>query len=203
MKERPILFSTEMVQAILDGRKTMTRRIVKLQPTKPVFIGIVNSSTDNKIVGSYAFADTADGGYNTEYFKCPYGQPGDILWVRESHYKTTAKELNGQFFYKASFEELGWSFKWKPSIHMPKAAARIYLQVESVKVERLQDISRGDSMSEGCPFPNIAKETNPKEWFSDLWKSINGPESWQQNPWVWAISFKVLSTTGRPDHLNT
>lgn len=81
-------------------------------------------------------------------------------------------------------------FKWKPSIHMPRWASRITLEVTGVRVERLNEISRGDCMSEGCPFPNMAKTTNPIAWFSELWESINGEGSWALNPWVWVIEFK-------------
>ncbi len=78
--------------------------------------------------------------------------------------------------------------RWRPSIHMPRKASRITLEITEVRVERLQDISRGDCMAEGCPFPNIAKLTDPIEWFAELWESIN--ENWDANPWVWVVEFK-------------
>jgi len=180
MKERPILFSTAMVQAILDGRKTMTRRAVKCK-LHECFNGFANTPK--------------------EVFNCPYGQPGDILWVRE---KFTPDR--GGYFYAAD-NHLTQILNWKPSIHMPKAAARIWLQVEAVRVERLQDITEADAEGEGaktvfCQYVNDTQGYHSYvEGFRKIWQSINGPESWEQNPWVWVVSFKVLSTTGRPDFL--
>lgn len=84
--------------------------------------------------------------------------------------------------------------KWKPSIHMPRKASRIMLEVTRVRVERLQEISRGDAMAEGCPFQNMAKGADPRKWYADLWKTINGPGSWDLNPWVWVIEFKRVPT---------
>lgn len=165
IKERPILFSTAMVQAILAGRKTQTRRVLKEQIN-----GIARP-------GQHV---------------CPYGQPGDILWVRETF--GIDVEDDG-FLYKANYDnaDISWlKGSWKPSIHMPKEAARIWLEITKVRVERLNDINRGDCMGEGCPFPNIAKETDPKNWFSEIWKSINGPESWKENQWVWVVEFKRI-----------
>lgn len=166
MKEKPILFSTPMVQAILEGRKTMTRRIVKGTPLvwlndfSPEFV----ADKDNAL--------------------CPYGQVGDVLWVRE-----TWENYQGGYNYKAGkYGLLGQ--KWKPSIFMPREACRLFLKITDIKAERLQDISRGDCMGEGCPFPNIAKTTDPQKWFSELWQSINGEQSWKDNPWVWVISFE-------------
>ena len=80
--------------------------------------------------------------------------------------------------------------RWKPSIHMPKWAARIWLEVTGVRVERLQAISRGDAMTEGCPFPNMADGEAPREWFAEVWKSTGG--DWDANPWVWVIDFKRI-----------
>jgi hypothetical protein len=88
----------------------------------------------------------------------------------------------------------GFLSDWKPSIHMPRSASRITLEITEVRVERLQEISRGDAMAEGCPFPNMANGSNPVHWYADLWNSINGngPGSWDANPWVWCISFRRL-----------
>lgn len=142
--------------------------------------------------------------------------PGDLLWVRENwaardcdtskaEAKIEFQASPGEYMRKVLKKSvmivpapLNEKKKWKPNIHLPKEASRIWLEVTNVQAERLQDISRGDCMAEGCPFPNIAKETDPKEWFSDLWKTINGPESWEANPWVWVVEFKVLSTAGKP-----
>jgi hypothetical protein len=94
-------------------------------------------------------------------------------------------------FYKY-LEDKKVKVKWKPSIFMPKQACRLFLQVKNIRVERLQDISRGDAMAEGCPFPNMQKGPNPVGWFHDLWHKINGPTSWVKNPWVWVIEFEKI-----------
>jgi hypothetical protein len=161
--EHPILFSAPMVRAILDGSKTLTRRIVK----------------DEVVEGA-----TACG--------CRYGTTGDRLWVRETFAKSPASDT---YFYRATHtSSVLW--KWKPSIYMPREASRITLEITGIRVERLQDISRGDCMAEGCPFPNIAMSqpnaTDPKKWYSELWESINGKGSFAENPWVWVVSFKKI-----------
>lgn len=175
MKQRPILFSTPMVQAILAGRKTMTRRVVKIKELQQSMqIGSISPLDKSFLVKS--------GNTNWEV-RCPYGEIGDVLWVRETFC------FDGENYI---FKPNGKPYRWKPSIFMPKDAARIWLRITNVRVERLQDISRGDSMSEGCPFPNIAKETNPSAWFAGLWQSINGEDSWNDNPWVWVIEFERI-----------
>lgn len=191
MKEHPILFSTPMVQAILEGRKTQTRRVVKMkkQITDPAF-GYTAFTPKNHIS---VRGIHANGQYGESFFKCPYGQPGDLLYVRE----TFTPYRTDKYLYKAD-EILLINGAWKPSIHMPKAAARIWLEVEEVKVEWLQDISEEDAKEEGVT-PDLATD-HPKgvyyTAFSDLWTKINGNGSWISNPWVWVIKFKVLSTTG-------
>lgn len=235
MKEIPILFSTPMVQAILEGRKSQTRRILKDKH-------VLYSLDVNKVIPEY-FKD-GDGGW------CPYGQPGDVLWVRESwgvgsrsdpfqgsvdgiEFKADSKFIDDiESLPLHSFENFDYGnydkSGWRPSIHMPKAIARIWLQVESVRVERLQDICQHDAGEEGVEYFNVDWDAfeggelladytnytwrddptyedyhfptfaNPVDSFRTLWQSINGAESWQANPWVWAIQFKVLSTTGKP-----
>jgi hypothetical protein len=178
MKERPIIFQTKMVKAILEGRKTHTRRVVGKGRWHNRFI-----VSDSPV--KYEIASTHD---------CPYGKAGDLLWVRETWAPLgDYPKCNYSFMYKAD-TELSYS-KWKLSIHMPKDAARIWLQVEDVRVERLHDITKDDAIAEGIrdgdPMPVIQ--------FKNLWQSINGPESWEQNPFVWVIKFKVLSTTGKPE----
>ncbi len=182
MKFHPILFSTEMVKAILEGRKTQTRRVVKI----------------NGVMQTAAKMIYTDGNWHGESgrkVKFPYGNVGDVLWVRESwqHNVNDFGESSGNFFYKASEDAEKNIIGWKPSIHIPKAACRLFLKIKNISVERLQDITRGDCMAEGCPFPNIAKETDPKRWFSELWQSINGKESWNANPWVWVIEFEQIN----------
>lgn len=198
MKEIPILFSTPMVQAILEGRKTMTRRIVKDVETDVTLIDRYNKTgawtqwIDRKIA---------------KQMKCRYGQPGDVLWVRE-----TFGIYSDAFLFKAGDIGIFKGIKWKPSIHMFKDYARIWLKVEEIRVERLQKISEGDARREGVKFASSTigpcyldyinggynAMTTAYHSFRSLWRKINGIESWDSNPWVWVIEFKVLSTTGKP-----
>lgn len=227
-KEIPILFSTAMVQAILEGRKTETRREVKPQP-QPIATEVVASDQwkGKDFVARFPY-DREPVVYEvTNLYKCPYGQPGDVLWVRESF--TTPFLYDGaeqDFYYRADFDTSTphvrhiTGCKWSPSIHMPKAAARIWLEVTEVKVERLQDITEDSAKAEGVfeyedeTFKNYFKKKGlraqdgvecllAKGSFQSLWCSINGIESWTANPWVWVIKFKVLSTTGKPQSLTT
>lgn len=230
MKEHPILFSTPMVQAILEGRKTMTRRILKVKGCKP-FVPQPEEWTLSDIEK-----------WNKDYH--PYGQVGDIIWVRESFKLAgwnfeqglmTIEYKDGSMFICNAYDpsdDLIWLLDqvealenggyiepsptekdafiltekrqpFKPSIHMPKEAARIWLKITNVNVERLQSISEVDAMKEGVDFEwydqgrNIKIEA-AKQLFKKLWYSIHGRESWEANPWVWAIEFEVLSTTGKP-----
>lgn len=175
MKERPIIFSTPMVQAILDGRKTMTRRICRYQ--------------------HWSFSERIDLNVNHIYqkgdrnFSCPYGVPGDQLWVKE----TFENEL-GQINYKANNPEVEHNTaytiltKWKPSIFMPRTASRIQLLIKSIRVESLLDISNEDCIKEGY----VREFTRPKFWFFHLWNEIYGLGSLEKNPWVWVIEFEKL-----------
>lgn len=191
MKERPIFFSGEMVRAILDGRKTQTRRVLKPQPEgreSQQFSGIAEAREylGPKNHGKY-------GAYfGWDFIPCPYGRPGDRLWVRE----TWAYEWEGSgcpdddgILYRAT--DPGWDdnetgLRWRPSIHMPREFSRITLEITGVRAERLQDISNSDALAEGCPSPDI----HPREWFVALCQSINGPDLWDANPWVWVIEFQ-------------
>lgn len=182
--ERPILFSTEMVRAILDGRKTQTRRVVKDKMLQE----------NNGDVDEEFLLLTMD--------KCPYGKVGNVLWVRETY-----RHQMGSYRYKASpnvvikTQNMGASMvsdKWKPSIFMPKAACRIFLEITSIRVERLQDISEQDAKAEGTsPKEGIIFKRIERydEAFERLWISINGLESWDSNPWVWVIEFKQTAKT--------
>ena len=217
MKERPILFSGAMVRAILSGQKTQTRRVVKGMALEWLHPGMF----------------TPEYVAHPENFLCPYGLPGDRLWVRESwgfrgsristewpgiqkvdieyradgqrsDYERPANDDSGipkqrpcrededyiEDYYNGYLTRY-WK-QWRPSIHMPRWACRIVLEIVSVRVERLHLISRGDAMEEGCPFPNMAGEDDPRQWFLELWESINGPESCAANPWVWVVEFKVV-----------
>ena len=175
MKERPILFSGPMVRAILDGRKTQTRRVVKPQPD-----WIRPRVSDDGIAHGYCGSGPTDG------IKCPYGTVGDRLWVRESWAKSG--EVGDATEYRADNPDpIG--AKWRPSIHMPRWASRIDLEITGIRVERLQEISERDAMAEGCEYlTNSVARSN----FVKLWISINGQDSWSANPWVWVIEFKRI-----------
>lgn len=203
-----------MVHAILDGRKVQTRRIVKPQPTDVTF-GVDTSllSFDENLRCLTGGKSCIVALCNMPLY-CPYGLAGDRLWVRESFISLNGSSMkctpskasyvcyqDGSQKFKASGEYFPWNLptapKWKeqghkfrPSIHMPRWASRITLEIVSVRAERLQDISRGDAMAEGCPFPNMADGDDPRGWFAELWGQINGKEFWDANPWVWALSFK-------------
>ena len=162
MKERPILFSAPMVRAILDGRKTMTRRVVKTQSVK---------------------YDVINGVPCPRPIPCPYGKPGDRLWVRE----TWAYRMDYSRIYYRADENLAsivnrLNDRWVPSIFMPRAASRITLEITGVRVERLQNITEEDALSEGItPHPSIYFPGQYRSQYNGIWESINGPKSWDQN----------------------
>jgi hypothetical protein len=219
VKERPILFSTPMVKAILEGRKTVTRRVVTdavgwdagFKPTK-----VKEQHRD----GIQRWEMRNGTVYGLPFFKCPYDS--DVLWVRE----TWTDEVNGKenwySFFKADFP-MTWKddygventmqvddLKWKPSIFMPKHICRLRLKIKSIRVERLHDITEEDAIREGVEvfdkklpggelrslFKNYGHSDgwcyNAKASFYTLWQSINGEESWEANPWVWRIEFEKL-----------
>ena len=188
MTDRPILFSTPMIRALLDGRKTQTRRIINPQPTASgsVYVG------DQQITMA-EWQARHEGRLKINV--------GDRLWVREAWNSVIGYEnlpprdipANTPVHYKADGEpEYGWVWgRYRHSQFMPRWASRITLTVTDVRVERLQDISRGDAMAEGCPFPNMAKGDNPSDWYAALWDTINGPGAWEANPWVVAYTFTV------------
>lgn len=194
---KPILFNTEMVQAILEGRKTVTRRIIKGLPQDVKCIGWLTDSGNAKSYGTVAF----DVNGNRKYFKLPY-LIGDILYVRE-----TFVTHRNDVFYKADNEwlklkNLGISFKWKPSIHMPKEAARLFLRITDVRIERLQDITEEQAMQEGIEkmsTPNISGVGETFiQGFGELWNStIKTSEldkyGWHANPYVFVYRFNVIS----------
>lgn len=206
MTTKPITFSTDMVQAILDGRKSCTRRIVKIQPDgKHTFpLGFVTDSTEKKEVGCFGFGINEYGG-SIQYAKSQY-QPGDILYVRETWYKGAERYMyradysDTERFYRGG-EEI--EIKWHPSIHMPKAAARIWLRVTNVKVERLQEITEDGAKSEGAidsrgfifsPDNEYNRMHTARENFAEIWngtlkKSDLDRYGWDANPWVWVIEF--------------
>ena len=207
MAIKPILFNTEMVRAILDGRKSCTRRLVKPQPdekhTYP--LGFVTDSTEKKEVGCLGF-DANEYGGSIQYVKPPYRYaPGDILYVRE----TWKKAPKGYYYYEDwQRNDIADVTKWKPSIYMPKEAARIWLKVTDVRVERLQEITDNECIKEGI-YPSNCRDCNdifgcdvcPDEgydevdkfvevWNSTIKKSDLNRYGWDANPWVWVISFE-------------
>jgi hypothetical protein len=213
MTERPIKFNAEMVRAILYGRKTQTRRVVKLTADGHV-------QAPSKHLRWYP---TDPGAIQA----CRYGKPGDLLWVRE----TWARHASG-VDYAADFAAVSrpQAGPWRPSIHMPRWASRITLRITDIRVERLQDITEDDARAEGCearPFPGPwwqgyrdfgdgdlihqqaigetapdwmiePKKMPPTPWldrsardgFRSIWMGLHGPGAWDENPWVWAISFE-------------
>ena len=214
MRERPIIFSAPMVRAILAGAKTQTRRVVRQQIT-PLADGSSWHQFDHR--GSNYRMNLRNGTvsqWSPLLQFCPYGQPGDRLWVRETHapqsdcWGSWERWTRGEggpgpvIHYKAS-DERAWVDRWRPSIHMPRWASRITLEITSVRVERLQDISEADAIAEGCiQNPNGYYQGGPHKViglkqmatavraYRDLWESINGPSSWDANPWVWVVEFK-------------
>lgn len=211
MKEIPILFSTEMVKAILAGRKTQTRRIVKANGKATAFrIAVMPDGT------KIPFGIDEDEAMQ-DYIKCPYGKPGDRLWVRETWQHMEDHWFDAsRFFYKADypyyFDDVTISasdIRWKPSIFMPREACRIILEVTDVRVEMLQDISEEDAIAEGVGsgfqmnggWPDyehikngvcaVTQDTARMSYWS-LWDKINGKGSWDKNPWVWVVSFKRI-----------
>lgn len=232
VKERPILFSGPMVRAILEGRKTQTRRVVKPLKTS----GLIHW---NPVILN------GSGGWSDEHgslIKCPYGKPGDRLYVRETFYAFGRWETKfskskgrdewhfidfapafGPYRYmdtppesvcQGKSKNTGW---WKrPSLFMPRAASRIVLEITDIRVERLQDISEQDAIAEGLAsvtkdgklykygIPDIDGYPGGVGWewqywktlassaFMTLWHSINGPESWNQNPFAWVVEFKKI-----------
>lgn len=217
MKERPILFSTPMIQAILRGEKTQTRRMVKPQPDgvtadcKPwtkKFVDVWDTISNDII-----HTDKYQGKQIVNPIKCPYGKVGDVLWVRETWQHTKCLNINPEdenygYVFRADGQPWndyeGWT--WKPSIFMPKAACRIKLEITNIKVERLNDISSHDAIAEGikyvidkitgyCGYDYIRGGynlmTTPWHGYKSLWESINGKGSFG-NQWVWVIEFKRI-----------
>lgn len=193
-KEIPILMSTQMVRAILAGRKTMTRRVIK---QLPVTVQRQYSHSDN---GKHYWKEGVNG--VVEFgFRCPYGKVGDRLWVRESWTWIDGPIGSGAYFFKA--DDQVKAEKFRPSIHMPKEACRIWLKVTDVRVERLQDISEEDAKAEGVETLGLypGYDISSKGKFEGLWNLINGDDAWDTNPWVWVIGFKVLNITGKSANL--
>jgi len=193
LNEHPILFSGPMVRAILDGRKTMTRRVVK--DTCPfVTVAYFDEETERWYWTTGAERERLPT--DLCLGKCPYGQPGDQLWVRETWLSYRHLHKNGRdealLIYRADGEDLpkqARGTKWRPSIFMPRWASRITLEITAVRVERVQDIGDEDAEAEGLSWCNAA---SPRDKFQCLWNSLNAKRGygWEANPWVWVIAFK-------------
>ncbi|HEB5064420.1 TPA: hypothetical protein R0E78_000172 [Klebsiella pneumoniae] len=213
MKERGMIFNAEMVRAILDGRKTQTRRIMAPQPADDIERGIF----PNPEVIGWKSSLRHKYGSTTAHF-CPYGKPGDRIWVREAFRVHSRATDVATLIYKAN-ERNSWTEqthrvpvavcnkpatpeKWTPSLHMPRWASRILLEITDVRVERLNAISEEDARAEGIidggclncgesePCGCANPEPDATDAFAYLWQSIYGQENWNANPWVWVIEFK-------------
>jgi hypothetical protein len=198
MKERPILFNAEMVNAVRADRKTQTRRIVKSCP---------HPNTER--VQNF-YGETWDwlryDGLRLGSFTCPYGKIGDQIWVRETFRITEPSDCGCSDHCNCNFGGPAYRAtspddeeKWTPSIHMPRCASRIQLEITGVRVERLNDISEEDAAAEGLNLEQMS--SNPEcggsyicgqYGFLNLWESIYGADSWKDNPWVWVLEFEQI-----------
>lgn len=225
MKERPVIFNGEMVRAILDGRKTQTRRVMKVQPKQhdhknydaPWACEPPNYYNTHEADWACRYCGEGIGMDGQSVYRCPFGQVGDRLWVRETFMDLTGTGIEATtgkfegFAYRADTpagsygDEVRkeYGLKWTPSLHMPRKACRILLEITAVRVERLNDISEEDARAEGvkpagdmlpdCPDTFLTPKGDfaiAKVAFQRLWQSIYGEESWAANPWVWIIEFK-------------
>ena len=195
-KEKPIIFSTPMIKAILEGRKTQTRRVIKLPKEAPQGRVPFYKDIPDPTLGVHAFWEVK-----------PKYERGDILWVKET-WADIAETTPGNFHYKSCategdiewFKENNW--KWKSAMFMPRKAARIFLEVKSVRVERSQEITGRDVLAEGIdnghsnPKMGLRWENMQRMAFSELWDSINAKRgySWKSDPWVWVIEFGRIET---------
>ncbi|WIJ63892.1 morphogenetic protein [Serratia nevei] len=211
MKERPVIFNGEMVRAILDGRKTQTRRVVSDRHLHLIDVA-------SQVGECYPLESGIDHANSQSYYRehCPFGQVGDRLWVRETwqgplvdeehldDYRANADKFQAPEFceYAADggtrpeFCDLDDNTRqgWRPSIHMPRWASRITLEITAVRVERLNDISEEDAKAEGVKAGVSPGHEHMMHQvaFSELWQSIYGAENWRANPWVWVIEFKCV-----------
>lgn len=194
MKERGMIFNAEMVRAILDGRKTQTRRPIKWKQTRFTEIG------EREDGSKWPWSEDAEHACDF-WHPCPFGAVGDRIWVRETWARYNIDQNSHDIAYRATTPE-DWpeEGRWRPSIHMPRWASRILLEITNVRVERLNAISQEDAQAEGMDLtgwrptysdPDSGGEVlTPYDNFAQLWESIYGEESWKANPWVWVIEFK-------------
>ena len=210
VKERPILFSGPMVRAIIEGRKTQTRRVIK--PKHEFFVDDGHDGINRVYYPCYVTGEP-----EPQEILCPYGSVGERLWVRET-WAVVPKVSDDGPKHKAKGDGTGatwradWNgnpsgFPWKPSIHMPRWASRITLEVTGVRIERLNDIDLADCIAEGIEWKyrddktthwrdysglDVSCTTSAYFSYQTLWESINGPLSWSLNPWVWVVEFKRI-----------
>jgi len=206
-KERPILLNAEMVRAVLDGRKTQTRRIMREQPE------VIPKEDEHGKPGFWIPFNAGKTMVRNDdmHIACPFGLKGDRLWVRETFRVHSRATDVATLVYKAS-EQQSWTQqthrvpiekchkpavvdKWTPSINMPRWASRITLEITGVRVERLNSMTEQEALAEGCigghdSIPGYMYSATPHEHFHHVWESIYREESWQDNPWVWVIEFK-------------
>jgi hypothetical protein len=217
MVERPILMSPPMVQQTLSGLKGQTRRPITDHPggdwVNDGYGRIISKHPKQGKFGLFVRRGVGTDFHQFDIVPCRFGQPGDQLWVRENGWerpeRTPKMMRNGAdtwapYYYDAdgiteadAADFKAWRFKRRPSIHMPRWASRISLEITHVRAERLQDISEADCIAEGCPgghgaIAGYAYYATPLEHFHWLWNEINGAGAWELNPWVWAIGFKVI-----------
>ncbi|WP_458020065.1 hypothetical protein [Klebsiella pneumoniae] len=217
MKERGMIFNSEMVRALLDGRKTQTRRPIKWKQTRFTEIG------EREDGSKWPWSEDAEHACDF-WHPCPFGAVGDRIWVRETWSSDFANYYpNDRVWYAADNNrrldievvdgvrgiyspecDVHVPFRWQPSIHMPRWASRILLEITNVRVERLNAISEEDARAEGiidggclnCGEPEPCGCANPEpdatDAFAYLWQSIYGQENWNANPWVWVISFERI-----------
>lgn len=222
-KEKPIIFSTDMVKAIIDGRKTQTRRLIQPKKKNAEGFKVGKRVHSNEV---YSVWEIDENEHEICDLACPYGQSGDTLWVREpfSYLEPEHFFRGSRFVYKADIDwdseevrqdyiKAGYPYQWKPSIYMPREAARLFLKIKSIRVERLQDITEEDALAEGsfldrCTCSQMSRKNDDtpikkmfhQTWccihgyeFSSLWDSINGKKHpWNSNPWVWVIEFEKI-----------
>lgn len=212
MKERPILFNTEMVHSILWGDKTQTRRIIKDSTKEGLEVGY-------QLGECYALDDSRSTGCKYIQSFCPLGEVGDRLWVRETFCYGQIDEFDAEhpddrqlFVDQTNSSEdypvyKQWCLEndadiedviWTPSIHMPRSACRIVLEITDIRVERLNSISEQDAKAEGCDNSktraaiSVGWYEKPIRAFKRLWERFHGECSWYENPWVWVVEFKVV-----------
>jgi len=204
MKERLILFSAPMIRALLDGRKTMTRRVVKPQPDG-------HRRWTKLADAAWWTASPGEDWQSSVDVRCPFGDPGDRLWVRETFaYAGPRGERDGQVVYRADLSDdevrdsnlapslaREYGSQWRPAIHMPRWASRLTLAITAVRVERVQEITDEDAVREGVVEDRGPGETwyegKAKGIFARLWDTIHGPGAWDRNDWVWVVEFKVVA----------